>query len=80
MLFLIEDTIKSIIKCIFAWIITLCRIVLGLVVIKTGFDFTLGRGAFAYQQADAITGIFVIIIGAYFVFSSLFSRLFERSE
>jgi len=55
--------------------------VVGLVVIKTGFDFTRGSGAFVYQKTDdGIIGIFVMIIGAYFVFSSLFRDLFERSE
>lgn len=71
---LLGDAIKSIIKLIFVWIITLCRIVVGLVVIKTGVDFTRGSGAFAYRETDAITGIFVIIIGTYFVFSSLFFK------
>ncbi len=53
----------------------------GLVVIKTGFDFLRGKGAFAYlEKGDDITGVFVIIVGAYFVFSSLFRGLFGRSE
>jgi len=68
------------IKQIFAWIITLCRVAVGFVVIKTGCDFTSGSGTFAYQETDGITGIFVIIIGAYFVFSSLFRRLFDQSD
>jgi len=75
------DAIKSTIKLIFGWIITLCRIVVGLVVIKTGFDLTRGSGTFACQETDdGIMGVFVMIIGAYFVFSSLFRDLFERSE
>ena len=53
----------------------------GLVVIKTGFDLTRGSITFAYQKTgDGILGIFVMIIGVYFVFSSLFRELFERSE
>jgi len=54
----------------------------GLVVIKTGFDFTRGSGVFAYSELnDGITGIFVMIIGAYFVFSSLFrSSLFDQAD
>ncbi|MCP4339889.1 MAG: hypothetical protein GY799_13610 [Desulfobulbaceae bacterium] len=56
------------------------RIMIGLVVIKTGFDFASGSGAFAYQETDGLTGIFVIIIGLYFVFSSLFGRPFDQSD
>ena len=53
---------------------------IGLVVIKTGFDLTRGSGSFAYREFyDGITGIFVMIIGAYFVFSSLFRGLFDQA-
>jgi hypothetical protein len=68
------------IKRIFAWAIKLCKIVIGVVVIKTGFDFAGGSGPFAYQEGDIITGVFVIIIGAYFILSSLFPSLFDRPE
>jgi TctA family transporter len=71
---------KLIFKCILAWAITLCRVVIGLVVIKTGFDFSRGGGTFSFQQTDTVTGIFVIIIGVYFVFSSISSRLVDQSE
>jgi hypothetical protein len=67
-------------KFILAWTIALCRVVIGLVVIKTGFDFARGGGAFSFQQTDTVTGIFIMIIGVYFVYSSLSKRLFERSE
>ena len=73
-------TVKSIMKRIFQWIMTLCRVVIGVVVIKTGFDFSRGSGAFAYREPDVITGIFVMILGAYFVFSSFSRDLFGRSE
>ena len=53
----------------------------GLVVIKTGLDLTRGSIAFAYQKTDDVfLGIFLMIIGAYFVFSSLSRKFFERSE
>jgi hypothetical protein len=54
--------------------------VIGLVVIKTGFDFSRGGGAFSFQQTDTATGIFIMIIGVYFVYSSIAKRLVERSE
>jgi TctA family transporter len=67
-------------KFVLAWTITLCRVVIGLVVIKTGFDFSRGGGAFSFQQTDTATGIFIMIIGVYFVYSSISKRLVERSE
>ena len=73
--------IKSIFKNIFSWAITLCRVVLGLLVIKTGFDFSRGSGAFAFMEVDdGITGIFVMLIGLYFVFSSLFGAVGDSSK
>ena len=77
---MLGETIKMTIKQILEWLTTLCRIVVGLVVIKTGFDYTSGTGSFAYQETDGIRGIFAIIVGTYFVFSSLFRRLFDQSK
>ena len=68
------------IKRIVAWIITLIRIVLGLVVIKTGYDYASGNGVFAYREADALTGVFIMILGAYFVQSSLARHFSNQSE
>ncbi len=68
------------VKKILSLTLMLFRIVIGLVVIKTGFDFASGGGVFAYQETDGLTGIFVIIIGVYFIFSSLFGRAFDQSE
>jgi len=47
-------------------------------VIKTGFDLASGTGAFAYNQSDNImTGVFVMSIGIYFVFSSISRQFFK---
>jgi len=54
--------------------------VIGSVVLKTGFDFAKGSGAFAYREADVITGVFVILIGAYIILSSIFPDLFNQSD
>ncbi|WP_320045184.1 hypothetical protein [uncultured Desulfobacter sp.] len=44
---------------------------------KTGFDYCRGSSVFAYQNYDDKTaGIFVMLIGIYFVFSSIFRGLF----
>ena len=67
-------------KLILAWFITLCRVAVGLLVMKTGFDFTRGGGSFALQQTDTVTGIFVMVLGAYFVFSSLAHHLPGRRK
>ena len=59
---------------------TLCRIGLGLVIIKTGFDFARGTGPFAYREADALTGGFVMILGAYCIITGLTRYFFDQSE
>jgi len=43
------------------WIIKLCQIAVGGVVIKTGYD---------YLHTDLLTAFFVMAIGIYFVFSN----------
>jgi hypothetical protein len=50
----------------------------GILVIKTGFDLASGEGSFAFHKSDNImTGVFVMFIGIYFVFSSLIRQFFE---
>ncbi len=72
---------KTISKFILSWVVILCRALIGLLVIRTGFELIARKGSFVHWQAESnITGIFVIIIGAYFVFSSLLPKLFEKSE
>lgn len=61
-------------KCIFLWLVTLCRVGLGLVVVKTGYDFAAGTGLFAYRETDMLTGGFVIIIGASPIISNFTRR------
>jgi len=62
--------VNGVIKRIFACLKTLCRIGIGLLVSKTGLDFARGSGAFAFRETDEFTGVFVMIIGLYIVFSS----------
>jgi len=39
-----------------------------------------GTGVFAYLvERDGITGVFVMVIGAYIIFASLFRGLFDQS-
>jgi len=44
------------------WIFKLCRMAVGGIVIKTGYD---------YLQTDLLTSLFVMAVGVYFVFSTL---------
>ena len=68
---------KSRIDQAVAWIFTLCRIGVGALVIKTGYDLARGVGSFSYYQSDNImTGVFVMTIGAYFVLSSIRRQFF----
>ena len=69
---------KSRIDQAVAWVFTLCRIGVGIVVMKTGFDLAKGAGSFAYYESDNImTGVFVMSIGIYFVLSSIRRQFFE---
>ena len=69
---------KSRIDQAVSWVFTLLRIVVGVVVIKTGYDLARGAGTFAYYQSDNIlTGVFVMTIGIYFVLSSIRRQFFE---
>lgn len=71
---------KSRIEQVVSWFFTLCRILVGIVVIKTGFDLASGAGSFAYNKSDNImTGVFVMSIGIYVVFASIF-RQFSADE
>ena len=64
-------------KFFFTWIIILCRVLVGGIVFKTGFDYSRGSGVFAYQNHDnIIAGMFVMGLGIYFIFSSIFRGFF----
>jgi hypothetical protein len=48
---------------------------------KTGFDLARGQGSFAYYGSDRImTGVFIMAIGIYFVFSGIRRQFFADEE
>ena len=48
---------------------------------KTGFDFASGAGSFAYYGSDNImTGVFVMAIGIYFVFTGIRRQFFADED
>jgi hypothetical protein len=70
---------KSTTALIFSWIVTICRVLIGVLVMKTGFSLVMRTGSFyAWPHDSHITGIFVMIIGAYFIFSSLYHQIFDN--
>ena len=72
---------KSRIDQAVAWAFALCRIGVGMVVIKTGFELARGAGSFAYYESDNImSGVFVMSIGIYFVFSGIRRQFFADEE
>ncbi|MFT5701394.1 MAG: hypothetical protein ACI8ZB_004286 [Desulforhopalus sp.] len=72
---------KELLKRLFTWGIGACRIVVGLLVINTGYELTQKQGNFAmWSTESSITGIFVILLGGAFVVLGLFPRLFDRSD
>ncbi|MBU0909338.1 MAG: hypothetical protein KKA54_05865 [Proteobacteria bacterium] len=45
---------------------------------KTGYDLANGTGSFAYYESDNImTGVFVMSIGIYFVFTGIRRQFFS---
>ena len=70
----------SLIKRLGTWLVIGLRTVLGLVVMKTGYD--LAAGNLHYGETfgnDPITPLFIIIVGAYFTFSSLLRHLLDNN-
>ena len=62
---------------IFSWIVTACRVLVGMLVVKTGVDLARGASRFYGQEYDNfITGLFAVLVGAYFILSSLFRKFF----
>lgn len=56
------------------WLLLFLRICVGLLIIKTGIDFSQGHFAFSgfAGQQPFFTGLFTILIGIHVIFSSIF--------
>ncbi|MBU0961194.1 MAG: hypothetical protein KKD01_10110 [Proteobacteria bacterium] len=68
----------SVLKLISRWIVTGCRVLVGLLVMKVGIDLMKGGTYVGYNREDTLSvGGFVTIIGLYFVCSSLFHVFFK---
>lgn len=62
-------------------LLMLCRVCIGCVMIYSGVQLLRGEGLLSYSQFDSvITGMFVILLGAYCVVSSVFVRIFEKFQ
>lgn len=63
-----------------AWLVIILRMIIGAVVMKTGFDLAAGKlhGSVS-MSTDPITPLFIIILGVYFCFSGLLKKLFDHS-
>lgn len=70
---------KSLMNCLLALGLGCCRVVVGLVVIRAGYDLTRNQGSFVYWNTDsAIAGIFVIVLGLCFIVLGIFPKLFNK--
>lgn len=71
------EKIRLYLKQFFSYFIILLQMLLGAVVIKTGYDLAAGN---LYQgssmSSDPITPLFIIILGVYFCFSGLLRKIF----
>lgn len=65
----------------FMWLLALCRVFAGLLVLKTGVDLLRGASYLGYDNDNAfITGFFAVLIGVYIIFSSLARVLFPEDK
>lgn len=56
------------------WIVVILQMMIGLIVLKTGLDLAAGKMYFTSNHDTTLTGIFVTLVGAFFLFTS-FLRL-----
>lgn len=72
---------KRTITNIFSWLIGICRVLAGLVVINAGYQLTQQQGMFSFWSVESsIGGIFVMLLGLAFIALAIFPKSFERSE
>ncbi len=66
---------KHYLHIIIKWVTVILQMTIGCVVIKTGYELACGDlpGGNSFSD-DPITPIFIILLGCYFLFSSLFRR------
>lgn len=74
-------TMPSALRLVGRWFLAGCRIFVGFLVAKTGVGLLLGEPYRGYDRQDNLfTGGFILLIGAYIIFSTLFSILFSNKE
>ena len=72
---------KELLQHILTWGIGACRVVVGLLVIRAGYELTQKQGNFAFWSTESsVAGIFVIVLWGTFVALGIFPRLFERPD
>jgi small neutral amino acid transporter SnatA (MarC family) len=70
---------KELLQRLFTLGIGACRIAVGLLVIKAGFELIQKQGSFTFWSTESsITGIFVIVLGAAFVVLGIFPNVLDR--
>lgn len=66
--------LPTILKRTGTWIVVILQMIIGLIVIKTGLELAAGKMYFTSTHDTTLTGIFVTLVGAFFLFTS-FLRL-----
>ncbi len=57
-----------------------CRIIVGLLVMRAGYELIQKQGIFVqWSTESSVAGIFVIVLGGVFVALGIFPKLFDRS-
>lgn len=60
-------------KQIYNWLLVIIRSLIGITVIKVGYEVAVNKQHFGYYQDNGFfTGLFVIAVGCYFILFSFF--------
>ncbi len=63
------------------WLFAGLRVLAGILVAKTGIDLLEGDTILGYNRQDTLViGLFILLIGVYIIFSSLFHVLFAEKN
>lgn len=71
---------KKTIMTILSWVLGVCRVIAGLVVINAGYQLNQQQGLFSsWSSESSLGGVFVMLLGLAFIALALFPKSFERS-
>lgn len=66
---------------LFSWALKVIRLVVGVTIVYSGSQLIRGDGLLSHSQFDSIiTGVFIILLGAYCIFVSVLAVFMEHTD